>query len=78
MGRGDLNGVGGSSDGHHLDTGAEDEATDDELGELVGSRGNDGAEDNNPGSAEHTPPATVLVGNDGTDGGGNDGATVTD
>jgi hypothetical protein len=87
VGRGNLDRVGGSytSDWHHTasptsnshdgDSQTENETTDDELRDSLGSRGNDHTDDNDNTTGKHSLSSTVSVGEDSSEGCADHGST---
>jgi hypothetical protein len=77
VGRRNLNSVSGGRHNHDLDTETKNQTTDVELGEMIGSRDNDGTDDDDPGTHEHTLATTEPVGKNGTKRGRGDGTTAS-
>lgn len=74
--RGDFDGVGWSRHNHDLNSETEDEATDDELCQCHSAGDDNGTNDDNPCTDEHTLATTELVGDDSTEWCGDDRAAV--
>ena len=73
--RGDFDREGRGSDGHDRNTETEDEAANDELGELGCSSNNNGTDDDDGTTAEHALLTAITIGEDSSEGSTNHGTT---
>jgi len=61
MWRGNLDGVRGCSNRHHLDTSAENKSADNKLRQVKRRSSNDGTEDDDPSSTEHANFTAIPI-----------------